>query len=405
MAEPYRKVTGLWALTLAFVFAATLASGLPLQQAQPTPSPGPVQKPVGTIKAISGNAITLTTDAGSVVNVLIQESTRMVRAAPGQKDLRNAAPVTLQELQVGDRMLVLGKLTDDGKSVLASNAIVMKSSDVTAKQERDREDWQKRGVGGLVTAIDAASGTISVSTSGIGANKSVLVHVSKGTVLRRYAPDSVKFEDAAPGTIEQVKVGDQMRARGTRSADGSELAAEEIVSGAFRNVAGTVVSTDAANNSIKVMDLITKKPVILKINANSQLRSLPPVIAQRIAFQLKSGSAGAGQPQAASANGSPQGTTGQGSDSSGARPRGARDFQQMLSRMPAVALADLQKDTAVMIVATEGTATTEPTAITLLTGVEPILTASPDKGRAAMLLSPWNLGGEGGGEGGGGANP
>jgi hypothetical protein len=71
-----------------------------------------------------------------------------------------------------------------------------------------------------------------------------------------------------------------------------------------------------------------------------------------------------------------------------------------LSRMPSVALTDLQKDTAVMVVATEGSDSTEPTAITLLTGVEPILTAAPDKGRAAMLLSPWNLGGgDAGGEG------
>jgi hypothetical protein len=65
----------------------------------------------------------------------------------------------------------------------------------------------------------------------------------------------------------------------------------------------------------------------------------------------------------------------------------------MLKRMPAVTLADLQKGDAVMIVATPGTTDTQPTAITLLSGVEPILSASPNSSRAAMLLSPWNLGG------------
>jgi hypothetical protein len=63
--------------------------------------------------------------------------------------------------------------------------------------------------------------------------------------------------------------------------------------------------------------------------------------------------------------------------------------------MPAVTLTDLQKGDAVMIVTTQGTANTEPTAITLLSGVEPILSASPNSTRAAMLLSPWNLGGAG----------
>ena len=40
-------------------------------------------------------------------------------------------------------------------------------------------------------------------------------------------------------------VGDQLRARGTRTADGRELSAEEIVYGAFRNIAGNVSSVDA----------------------------------------------------------------------------------------------------------------------------------------------------------------
>ena len=70
----------------------------------------------------------------------------------------------------------------------------------------------------------------------------------------------------------------------------------------------------------------------------------------------------------------------------------------MLSRLPAVTLADLHKGDAVMIVATEGSGTSSPTAITLLSGVEPILTVSPNSGRAATLLSPWNLGSSAGGD-------
>ena len=75
------------------------------------------------------------------------------------------------------------------------------------------------------------------------------------------------------------------------------------------------------------------------------------------------------------------------------------DFQQMISRLPAVALTDLQKEDAVMIVSTQGSDGSDVTAITLLGGVEPILTASPNGMGAAALLSGWNLsapGGEGG---------
>ena len=62
----------------------------------------------------------------------------------------------------------------------------------------------------------------------------------------------------------------------------------------------------------------------------------------------------------------------------------------MLNRMPSVSLSDLSKGTAVMVVATEGTADSPSTIIVLLSGVEPILTAaSPTE--ASTILSPWNL--------------
>jgi len=64
----------------------------------------------------------------------------------------------------------------------------------------------------------------------------------------------------------------------------------------------------------------------------------------------------------------------------------------MLSRMPAVTVSDLNKGDAVMLVATEGSSASGPTAITLLAGVEPILTAAPVGTSASTILSPWNLG-------------
>jgi len=69
----------------------------------------------------------------------------------------------------------------------------------------------------------------------------------------------------------------------------------------------------------------------------------------------------------------------------------------MMSRMPAAALADLQKGEAVMVVTTEGGPNGMPTVITLLGGVEPILQASPNS-NPSTILSPWSLNSGGGGE-------
>jgi co-chaperonin GroES (HSP10) len=384
------------------------ASSNEAQEAQQPASASATAKPVGVVKDISGNTITLTTDAGSTVNIVVQDSARLVRIAPGQKDLKQATPIQLQDVQVGDRILARGTASDDGKSVAASSVVLMKESDVAAMQERDREDWQKRGVGGLVSKVDAANGVVTLAAPAMSDAKPVTIHISKTTIIRRYSPDSVKFDDAKPSTLDQINAGDQLRARGVRSPDGTELAADEVVSGSFRNIAGTVTSTDAANNTITVMDLATKKPVTLKITADSQLRKLPLMVAQRIAMRLRGaspdggtdGPAGGGGSSASARAGEVRPNAGAG----GGRPGGTPDFQQMLKRMPALTLADLQKGDAIMIVTTEGTANTQPTAITLLSGVEPILSASPNSSRAAMLLSPWNLGG-GGAEAAAGATP
>jgi hypothetical protein len=386
-------------LTSSILVAQLHADGAPGQQAQSPAARAQTARPVGAVKAVSGKTITLTTDAGAVVTVLVQDSTRVVRVEPGQRDLKGATPIQFQDLQVTDRILVLGKTSVDANSIVASSIIVMKHSDVEARQQHEREDWQKRGVGGLVSAVDSGAGTIAISTSTFGANKNVAIHVLKGTILRRYAPDSVKFDDARPGTLGQIKPGDQVRARGARSTDGSELTAEEIVSGSFRNIAGTVASIDPAANTVSVMDLATKKPVLIKLTGESQLRKLPPPVAQRIAMRLK-GAPEEGAPGAAEkvsvgadsrAGTRPERTEQRAGGAGGmSRPGGPPDFQQMLSRMPAVTLADLQKGDALMVVSTQGSAPGEVTAITMLAGVEPILEASPKD--QAMILSPWSLG-------------
>jgi hypothetical protein len=58
----------------------------------------------------------------------------------------------------------------------------------------------------------------------------------------------------------------------------------------------------------------------------------------------------------------------------------------------------LHKGDAVVILSTEG-ATGAGTAITLVSGVEPILQAAPNAGQA-MMLAPWSLGAPSGDAGG-----
>ncbi len=390
-------------IMLKAVCSAVLLASAPLvlampQSAQPQASQAGVVRPVGTISQIKGNAITLKADNGTEVNILVQDPARLLRTAPGQQDLKDATSITLQDLQAGDRILVRGRLGDDGKSVLAVSVIAMKKTDLAEKHQHDLQDWQRRGIGGLVKAVDPAAGTATVSVMGPTGSTSVTVKTTKATMVRRYAPDSVKFDEAKPGTVAEIKVGDQLRARGAKNSDNTELIADEIVSGNFRNIAGLITSVDASKNTITLNDLATKKPVTVHITNDSEMHVLPQMIAVGLARRLKGGAAGESNGQPAAPTGAPAGASEQAATpgQSGGQRRGGGDMGQMMSRLPAMKFEELTKGSAVMIVTTAGSETTDATAITLLSGVEPILTASPNGSGAASLLTPWSLSKNGG---------
>jgi len=386
-----RRLAWLWVAVLLWP-----ASG----SAQATPAAGNTQitRAAGTIKAVQGNALVVTLDAGGETSAAFGPTTKILRLSPGEKDLKNAVPLSAQDLQAGDRVLVRGTASPDGHAITALAVIVMKQADVSAKQQRDRDDWQKRGVDGLVTAVDPASGTVTISSGTLAAAHKITISTTKDTILRRYAPSSIKFEDAKPAPLDHIKPGDQLRARGNRNADGSEFTAEEVVSGTFRNIAGTVVSVDASTNTLTVQDLIAKAPVVMKFTADSQMKKLPPEFAQHIAMRLKGGQNGDGSaamPTPAARENSQAGMQGPGG---GAGHNGSPSLQRMLSRLPDKTLADLQKGDVVMVLSTDGSGSGTVSAITLLAGVEPILAATSSQ-NASTILSPWSLSSGSEGEG------
>jgi hypothetical protein len=354
-----------------------------------------IARTLGTIKSIQPESVLVTSDSGGEVIAKLGSSTRILRVSPGEKDLKNATPLQVQDLQPGDRVLVRGEASADGHSIAALSLIAMKEAEISAKQEREREDWQRRGVGGLVSAVDAANGTATISVGGLGRVRSMVIHSTKDGVVRRYSADSVKFDDAKPSSFDQIKSGDQLRARGKHSEDESEVTADEIVFGTFRNIVGTITVVDAAANSMTVQDAITKSAVVVKVAPDSQMKVLPQEMAQRIAMRLK----GMGDQQfgpgrlrfSAAPDSRSQMPRRPESGMQGQRGNAPPDLQHLLSRLPSSTLADLKRGDAVMIVSTMAAASGAVTAITLLAGVESIMTAAPSRS-ASLMLSPWTLG-------------
>jgi len=132
---------------LSECFASAIESGQDASQAA-------VAKRIGAIKTINGNVITLAPDSGPEVAVTVEPNARLLRLVPGDKDLKNATAIQLQDLQVGDTIRARGQGSSDGKSIAALEVIVITRSAVQAVSDQIRQDWQKRGVGGPVAVVD-----------------------------------------------------------------------------------------------------------------------------------------------------------------------------------------------------------------------------------------------------------
>lgn len=381
------KLRGLTVSVLA-ALAVLLVVPAPAARAQATHY-------LGTITSINGDTLTVKTDAGDEHQVQVPSTAQLKRIEPGQTNLSNAQPLEFSSLATGDRVLVNLDPNATGSTPQALRVVAIKHADVAKMQQAEIDAWNQ-GVHGLVKSVDPSTGVIVVSTRVGTTTKDINVDTSKATVLKRYAPGSVRFDQAQPAAIDAVQKGDQLWARGTRSADGDSIAAQGIVSGTFRSIPGTIVSVDASASSVTVKDLVTKKPVTIHLTPDSQLRQLDANIATMLAARVKGGAGGPGGPGmrggmaggaaggAAAGGGMRRSFSQAGSGGPGGGP-GRMDMETILDRAPEIQLGSLKKGDAVMIVATEDSSGMN--AIKLLAGVEPLLEAP----EAQDLLSSWSL--------------
>jgi hypothetical protein len=332
----------------------------------------------GTVTAIDAGAkqLSLKSDKGDSVSVTTTDRTLILRIPPGETDPKKGSKIPLSALSAGDRAVVIGPAPADPNTWAATAVLVMTKSDVAGLQQKDRGDWTTRGVTGTVTAIDPAAKTLTIKSS----SHTFTVQPSEKTTYHRYSLDSARFSDAKPSGFPEIQAGDQLRVLGNKSGDGAVIQAEKIVSGSFRQIAATITAINLQTGELSVRDLAARKPLIVVIVADSSMRKLPEAAARMLARRYAPGA---------------QPPSGAGPAPPGAGRGGGRggDVGQMLDSLPAMPISELKPGDAIMVSTTQGTVPGRVTAITLLAGVEPLLTASPTATRD--IMSGWNLGGGG----------
>src|SRR5258708_24450042 len=348
---------------------------------------------------VSAKQFKVKADDGVNYTIALQDSTAYLRMPFGEKDQKKAAKIELSDVAVGDRLIARGPLAEDTKTVTVRTVIVMTKDDVAKKQQQDHADWQKRGVVGTVTSVNPDTTEITVNLHGRD-NKSLVIDAGK-TSFRRSASESVRFADAKPSSFAELQLGDTVRALGDKSEDGSRLKAEEVVSGSFQTIAGTVISVNNATGEVQLMDLKTKKPMTVRTNQNSMLRRLEERTAAMLARRMNPPADGDGSPggaPGAAGGGSPRnldspregGAPGPGGPGGGMRG-GNFYLQAILERSPQLALTQLKKADALIVSSTKGVDGSSMTAISLVAGVEPFLAAAPRRS-GQVDLGSWRLG-------------
>lgn len=356
---------------------------------------------IGAITAIDLEAGTLTikTDDGKTATAAYNPLTRCLIVPPGETDLSKATKCAIADAKVGDRVLVRGAAVIDDYSVSARLIVVMSQTAIKEKQEADLQAWQTRGVIGRVTAIDEAKQEITIQSRTIQETKSIVIEAASASSVRRYPPGKFKFADTQPSSFEKILAGDQVQVLGEKNEDGARVVAEQIVAGSFRTFAATVEKVDAVSGTLEVKDAESGKAIAIHANQSSSLRRLPERMAFLLARFIRGPEAGGEQGPGGRAgfsggDGRGEGRGGggrrRGGQAGGGRQGGRRgfSFQQMLSRSPGFALADLKKGDALIISSTAGTNSGPWNAITIVAGVEPLLTAAEARG---PLGGNWNF--------------
>lgn len=365
-----RRFAGIRVLCTLALLAS--AQSLTAQTTNSAPAPDPAITPLSVMGVVSElkpetRQVIVNTAAGSQVTVTLSDRTVYMRIPPGEKTKDKFIKIAPTDFGMGDSVFVRGRMSADLKSMPALEFYVMSKGDIAEKREREKSDWRARGIAGTISALNAETKEISVDARTAEGPKPVVVAATNDTKFRRYAPDSVRFNEAQPGSFGDLKVGDQLRALGSKSADGTRFTPEEIVTGSFQTISGTITEVDAEKKEIKIKDLQNQQPVTIVVSKDSSMRRLTP----EMVTALTPGKPDAPKPPA----------------------KDGGDLQEMFDQLPTFTLQDLKPGESILISSTKGTDAARVTAIAVVSGVGPLLQNNQGGRATAVSLGAMSLGG------------
>lgn len=358
----------------AFVWLASASARAQTNNPAAPPASDPAITSLSVMGVVSdlkpdARQVIVTTAAGSQVAVTLSDRTVFMRIPPGEKSKDKFVKIEPTDFGMGDSVFARGRVSEDRKSMPALEFYVMSKGDIAEKRERERDQWRTRGIAGTISALNPDTKEITIDSRTAEGPKPVVIAASADTKFRRYAPDSVRFGDAKPSSLAELKVGDQLRALGTKNADGSRFTPEEIVSGSFQTISGSVTEIDAEKKEIKIKDLQSQQVVTIVVSKDSSMRKLTPEMVTALT---------PGKPESSTAK---------------TPTKAGGDLQEMFDQLPALTLQELKPGESILISSTKGADPARVTAIAVVSGVGPLLQNSQGGRASAVSLGAMSLGG------------
>ena len=324
----------------------------------------------GEVVTAGDDKIVVNTKSGAI-EAILSSKTIYKRVSAENPTLQSATAAALSDIGVGDKVMVTGIVATGGKSIPARAVYLMTKADISEKHKKEGEQWKTRGITGRVVTVNSQTGQVEVEMRNLMGSSKITLTPKANAKFLRYADNSIRYDEAKPSSLAEIKAGDMLRALGARSPDNTGFAAEEIIAGAFQTIAGTVKSVDVEKKEVIIKNLQTGKDVTVVVNDASLMKKFPAEMAERMAgFGMGGGVRPAGQGV------TPPGGQGQaqmrGRGGAGGGPRSG-GIDDMLERFPNITTADLKPGDMIALSSTKNANMDRVNAIKLLAGVEPFL--------------------------------
>lgn len=295
------------------------------------------QNLIGQVTSIdlSGGKIVVQTESKTSVTITFDEKTVYRRVLPGQTSLENAEKIAVSDITTGDRILIPGGAASEQTPV--RQIIVMARAALDAKRDEEAEKRRARTINGRVTAINTENKEITIQTRRSGAVETITIAPAENIKFMRYSADSLKVSNAVAGSFADMRVGDFVRIVGDRSADGLRVKAEEVISGAFARMVGTVSQINPNRSEVVVKNAQTGQLMTVALGKNTTIRRIPSEVAKILKTRFEKDRRSSNQRSSDAANPQPVQTN--------------QSQRHLFENLPVIKLNDLKKGEAVIIIA------------------------------------------------------